>query len=121
MNAQTTINSGTPVDGDHPGLRPVVQEMIGIRQAVLKTAGDLIDGDRARDYGDAYEMHRRIAAGWSQIIGSEIRAHEVALCMAWLKMSRLVESPGHSDSYVDAVAYMALAAEIEKRDSAKAG
>lgn len=120
MNAQTKIESAAPVDGDHPSLRPVVQEMIGTRQAVLKTAGDLIDGDRARDYGDALEMHRRIAAGWTEILGADIKAHEVALCMAWLKMSRLVETPSHSDSYVDAVAYMALAAEIQKRDSAKA-
>lgn len=96
--------------------------MIGAtRKAVLKTAGDLIDGDRARDYGDAFEMHKRIAVGWTQILGVDVRAHEVALCMAWLKMSRLVETPSHADSYVDAVAYMALAAEIEKRDSAKAG
>ena len=93
--------------------------MIGtIRRSVLKTAGDLIDGDRARDYGDAYEMHKRIAAGWSQVLGVDVKAHEVALCMAWLKISRLVETPSHADSYVDAVAYMALAAEIEKRDSA---
>ncbi len=96
--------------------------MIGtVRRTVLKTAGDLIDGDRARDYGDAFEMHKRIASGWSQILGIDVKAHEVALCMAWLKISRLVESPSHADSYVDAVAYMALAAEIEKRDSAKAG
>jgi hypothetical protein len=121
MNAQTMIEAGYPVDGDHPGLSPVVQEMIGIRQSVLKTAGELIDGDRARDYGDAYEMHKRIAVGWSQVLGVDVKAHEVALCMAWLKMSRLVESPGHADSYVDAVAYVALAAEIQKRDSAQAG
>lgn len=96
--------------------------MIGtVRRSVLKTAGDLIDGDRARDYGDAFEMHKRIASGWSHILGVDVKAHEVALCMAWLKISRLVESPSHADSYVDAVAYMALAAEIEKRDSAKAG
>ena len=96
--------------------------MIGsTRKSVLKTAGDLIDGDRARDYGDAFDMHTRIASGWSQILGIDVRAHEVALCMTWLKISRIVETPGHADSYVDAVAYMALAAEIEKRDSAKAG
>jgi hypothetical protein len=103
------------------GLRPVDPKMIGTRQSVLKTAGELIDGDRARDYGDAYEMHKRISVGWGEILGVEVKAHEVALCMAWLKMSRLVETPSHSDSYVDAVAYMALAAEIQKRDSADAG
>ena len=97
----------------------VESSMIGsTRKEVLKSAGDLIDGDRARDYGDAFEMHSRIASGWSQILGVEVKAHEVALCMAWLKLSRLVESPGHMDSYIDAAAYMALAAEIQQRDSA---
>lgn len=124
MSAQTMIDDGTMVHGDHPSLGPVVQEMIGNekhRHYVLKTAADLIDGDRARDYGDASEMHRRIAVGWTEILGVEVKAQEVALCMAWLKISRIVESPSHADSYIDAVAYMALAAEIEKRNSAKAG
>ena len=89
------------------------------RQKILKDAGDLIDGDRARDYGDAHEMHRRISVGWSEILGVNVAPHEVALCMAWLKISRLVETPAHSDSYVDLVAYGALAAEIQSKDSGK--
>lgn len=100
------------------------KEMIGTqshRQHVLKTAGDLIDGDRARDYGDALVMHTRIAAGWSQILGVDVTPNEVGLCMAWLKLSRIVESPDHEDSYIDAVAYVALAAEMRKRNSAAAG
>lgn len=95
-------------------LRPV---MIG-RHHVLKTAGDLIDGDRAKDYGDAHEMHSRIAVGWSEIFGVEVEPHQVALAMCWLKISRIVETPDHTDSYVDGVAYMALAAEIRSKDSA---
>lgn len=87
------------------------------RKKILKTANDLIDGDRAREYGDALEMHRRIAAGWSEILGVKVTAHEAALCMCWLKISRLVETPDHADSYVDLVAYGALAGEIRKRDS----
>ncbi len=96
---------------------PVV--MIG-RREILKSAGDLIDGDRAKDYGDAHVMHSRIASGWSNILGVDIAPHQVALCMAWLKISRLVESPDHADSYVDLVAYGALAGEIRSKDSAKA-
>lgn len=93
--------------------------MIGTeRNKILKTANDLIDGDRAREYGDALEMHRRIAAGWTEILGVNVEPHEVALCMAWLKISRLVEKPDHADSYVDLVAYGALAGEIQKRNSA---
>ena len=39
---------------------------------------------------------------------------QVALCMAWLKIARLVNGP-HDDSYVDAAAYMALAAELSEK------
>lgn len=93
--------------------------MIGTssRDEILNDAGRLINGDRAKDYGDAYEMHRRIAFGWSEILRVNVRPHQVALCMAWLKISRLVETPGHRDSYVDLVAYGALAAEINGKDS----
>lgn len=107
--------AGEVRDGDHP----VLPKMIGKdRHTILKTAGELIDGERARDYGDATEMHRRIAVGWSEILGVNVKAHEVALCMVWLKMSRLIETPNHGDSYVDGVAYMALAGEIQSKDSA---
>lgn len=100
------------------GSAPVIDKKK--RQKVLQNAADLIDGDRARDYGDALEMHRRIAAGWQEILGVKVSAHEVALCMAWLKISRLVEKPDHQDSYVDAAAYVAIGAELQERDSAKA-
>ena len=95
--------------------------MIGnvTRDLVLSAALSLVNGDRAKDYGDAFEMHRRIASGWTEILGVEVKPHEVALCMAWLKISRLVETPDHYDSFVDLAAYAALAGEIQSRDPTK--
>jgi hypothetical protein len=87
------------------------------RQKILDAASALIHGDRAEAYGDALAMHRRIAAGWSEILGHEVKPHEAALCMAWVKIARLVVSGDHADSYVDLVAYGALAGEIQQRDS----
>lgn len=112
------IEVGDPsewADIDHP----VEPSMIGIRDSVLRGAGKLINGDRAKDYGDALTMHRRIAAGWSEILELPVTPDQVALCMVWLKISRLVNTPGHTDSYVDLVAYGALAAELNKRNSSK--
>lgn len=91
------------------------------RDFFLDEAKNLINNDRAADYGDAYEMHRRIAAGWSEILGVVVKPHEVALCMAWLKVSRIVVSPSHTDSYIDLAAYAALAGEIKTRDSSYEG
>jgi len=88
------------------------------RAKVLDTAKDLISGDRAEDYGDADVSFGRIADGWNVIIGQAlidqgyITSQHVALMMTWLKMSRILGSLNHSDSYVDAAGYLALASEI---------
>ena len=80
---------------------------------MLDFATALINGDRERDYGTPAENFGRIADGWSVILQSDVSAEQVALCMAWLKIARLVNGP-HEDSYVDAAAYMALAAELSE-------
>ena len=77
-------------------------------------ASALINGARRHEYGDSASSFARIAAGWSQLLGTEVNAIQVALCMAWLKMSRLTSSPHHYDSYLDAAAYIALAEELNR-------
>ena len=83
------------------------------RSRVLAEAMDLVNGDRARDYGTPAANFGRCAAGWSVILDHDVSAEQVALCMAFLKIARLVNGP-HDDSYVDAAAYMALAAELSE-------
>lgn len=82
------------------------------RDEILNTASELINGERDRVYGTPLENHQRIAGIWSVILGHRVTAQQVALCMAGVKMARLVESPRHLDSYVDGAAYMAIAGEI---------
>lgn len=82
------------------------------RSALLDEAGALIDGQRAKDYGDADRNFQRIAVGWSEIIEAPVTPAQVALCMDWLKTCRLVTSPGHRDSWVDKIGYAALGGEI---------
>lgn len=83
------------------------------RTEILETAADLVNGARARDYGTPQENLGRIASGWAVILNQDVSAEQVALCMAWLKIARLVNGP-HEDSYVDAAAYMALAGELSE-------
>ena len=83
------------------------------RSRVLAEAMDLVNGQRNRDYGPPEPNFRRIADGWSIILQTDVTPEMVAMCMAWLKMARLVNGP-HEDSYVDAAAYMALAAELSE-------
>ena len=85
------------------------------RIEILEEAARLIgsDGDRERDYGTPQENFKRIADGWAVILQADVSDEQVALCMAWLKLARLVNGP-HPDSYVDAAAYMALAGELSE-------
>ena len=82
------------------------------RDEILDKASELINGDRAKDYGPARKNHDDIAQGWSVIFGVDVNAAQVARAMAWLKICRLSKTADHLDSYVDAVAYMALAGEM---------
>lgn len=93
------------------------------RDDILEKANNLINGDRAKDYGDAYENHGRICEGWNTIVRAAMNdtgyltpAH-VALMMDWVKTSRLLESINHMDSWIDKVGYSALGGEFADRDS----
>jgi hypothetical protein len=63
---------------------------------------------RGAVYGHPYYNHKRIADLWSAYLDLPITAHQAALCMALVKVSRLTETPAHEDSVKDLVAYAAL-------------
>lgn len=81
-------------------------------QKILAQAADLVGGDRQADYGPPEENFNRIARLWSVVLKQPVSAYQVALCMAQVKVARLVESPEHSDSWVDGAAYMGLGGQL---------
>jgi hypothetical protein len=87
------------------------------RNETIDAAKELINGDRAKDYGDAYNNHARIAEGWNVIMREALKTHgyltpaHVALMMDWLKTSRLLTNMDKFDSWVDKIGYSALGAE----------
>ncbi len=87
------------------------------RDEILDTAKALISGQRAQDYGDAYQNFDRIAAGWNVIVANTngpLTAQHVALMMDWVKTCRLLETMDHQDSWVDKVGYSALGGSFKK-------
>lgn len=81
------------------------------RAELLQKSADLIDGDRAKIYGDARENHERIATMWSAILGQDLTADQVYMCMIAVKLARLANTPDHEDSWVDIAGYAALGGE----------
>ena len=81
------------------------------RKEILKEAQKLISGRRAKDYGDAYENHERIAKMWSVLLDTDVSVSQVYQCMVAVKLARLIVTPDHEDSWLDICGYGALGGE----------
>jgi hypothetical protein len=85
------------------------------REDVLRTAGDLITGDRQATYGSAKDSHARIADMWSAYLGVDVTEVDVAAMMVLLKVSRS-RSSDLLDNWVDVCGYGAIAGELGAGD-----
>jgi len=84
------------------------------RSDVLVLANELINGQRAQDYGTPQVNFGRIATLWQPIfeVPGPVTPVQVALALNQLKVARLIHSPDHEDSWVDAAGYIALGGEL---------
>jgi len=83
----------------------------------MKATKALIDAidimqDRGRIYGHPKINQGRIASRLSNLFDFPITDTQAALAMVEVKLSRIQETPSHVDSYVDAIAYLAIALEL---------
>lgn len=78
----------------------------------LSKAAALIEGERMQDYGPPEKSFRRLAVGWTEIVGVEIDSKQVALMLAWMKISRLTQNSDHEDSWVDLAAYGGIGGDL---------
>jgi hypothetical protein len=81
------------------------------RGDILTEAARLTSSDRQNQYGDPRINHSRIAQLWTTYLETEIEPDQVAICMALVKIARLMETQS-ADSYIDLAAYAAIAGEI---------
>jgi hypothetical protein len=85
------------------------------RGDILQEAARLTAKDRQQTYGDPRTNHCRIADLWTIYLGKEVTPQQVAICMALVKIARLMETET-ADSFVDLAAYAAIAGEIATFD-----
>jgi hypothetical protein len=81
------------------------------RKEVLRKTESLVNGPRAKEYGDAHENHARIAQMWSVLLDKPVTIQQVYQCMVAVKLARLVVTPDHEDSWIDICGYGALGGE----------
>lgn len=77
---------------------------------VKQTEHLAILAEREHEYGDAATNHTRIAALWTAYLGQPVSAHDVAMCMILVKVSR-AKAGRREDNYTDVAGY----AEIGRR------
>ena len=87
-----------------------------ITKECLSQAITLSANDRQKDYGDKVDNHNNIARLWSAYLDTDIKAHDVAIMMALLKMARTKLGAVSKDTYIDMSAYSAIAGEIKFKE-----
>lgn len=85
---------------------------LATRGNLLDVAKTYITKDRQADHGDAEDNFSRIAQYWSVHLGTPVKAHDVAVMMALLKVARIKQNPNHIDNWVDGAGYFACGGEI---------
>jgi hypothetical protein len=69
---------------------------------------------RQTSYGTPEENFTNSARIWSVILGVDVAAYQVALCLDAVKTARLIADPTHQDSWVDKAGYAACGGEVSK-------
>jgi len=82
-------------------------------ETLLNAAHTIVQ--RGLIYGDAASNMATTARLWSVVLGVEVTAPQVALCMIQLKVARLLVTPSHNDSTVDIAGYAAVLRECQVR------
>lgn len=69
---------------------------------------------RAEIYSHPYPNHKRIAELWTAYLEHPITPFQVSVMQILVKISRIVETPGHYDSLLDIAGYARVANMIDE-------
>lgn len=76
---------------------------------LLAYASELINGERARDYGEPQQSFKKIAMLWSTYLHQEITVTDVGMMMILLKVARNGRGKDKDDNFIDICGYASLA------------
>lgn len=88
------------------------------REEILKTAENIVNGDREKQYGKAENNFNTIANLWADYLSvkvepTDIEPKDVAAMLALLKIARIATGHAKEDNWVDLAGYAACGGEIE--------
>lgn len=100
-------------DFEEPTQSVFTQEQAEESETILQEAQRLIHGDRRDDYGHPFHDFDRVAKIWSLILGVDVTAEQVPLCMVAIKLSRQINHPKR-DNIVDMAGYLGTLEMVEE-------
>lgn len=101
-------NHGSKTPSDAPLDPPVAENAIIYARIAdnLIHVNNMLTGEKAEEYGNPRTMFQNISKRWFDCDNAEV---EVAIMMAELKIERIKHDRTKEDSYMDAIAYLAMA------------
>lgn len=87
--------------------------MINDPRDIAAHAAKLVTGEKQDDYGHPFDDFNRAAKIWEAILGVEVTAEQVALCMVGVKISRQT-NVAKLDNIVDGIGYFLTLAMVQE-------
>lgn len=81
------------------------------REEILTKAKEIVTGEREEQYGSPEDNFSLISEFWSDYLGVDIVAEDVAAMMILMKLAR-IRGGGSLDSWIDIAGYAACGGEI---------
>lgn len=104
LSAKTADNKGTcGILIDQPTAENPIYTRISDNLDHVK---NMLEGEKAEEYGNPRIMFQNISKRWFDCDDAEV---DVAIMMAELKIERIKYDHNKEDSYMDAIAYLAMA------------
>lgn len=100
-------------------LRKAYPKKTSVREDCLRKATEIVCGEREDQYGSPEDNFAMIAELWSAYMKHSVKAEDVALLMALLKIARVSTGAYKADSYIDLAGYAACGMEIASKKSAE--
>lgn len=72
--------------------------------------------DRGASYGHPHDNMSRTASLWAAYLEVPIHPHQVAMCLALVKVARSMETP-KVDNFIDGAAYFAIAGQLATEEN----
>ena len=80
---------------------------------IALAAAELVSGERQKEYGHALDNFGRAAKIWEVILGCEVSAENVALCMIGMKLAREVHL-SKPDTVIDGIGYFLTLSQVRE-------